>query len=194
MIINESGILRLEVRRAVLETKEVARCLLGRRCRRRPTEAELRPTHVCCSERDPREVPDGVHRDLRIVRARLDAEVTTALRRIQCVARELREIHKRSGTLVGQTECGTLRSGKQRRTEPEREGEPTRGKSQCFAGVIRRSVVGAPVAPNSPAAAPRVIRSAAAVHTLKPHQVGARRRRQIECREVQSVLSRSHDA
>ena len=46
--------------------------------RRRAAEAELRPAHARRAERDPGQVADGVHRDLRVVGARLDAQVAAA--------------------------------------------------------------------------------------------------------------------
>jgi hypothetical protein len=42
-----------------------------------------------------REVADGVERDLRVVGARLDAEVAAAAGRVELVAREGWEIHER---------------------------------------------------------------------------------------------------
>ena len=55
---------------------------------RRAPEAELRPAHHDDAAADAGEVADGVERDLRVVGARLDAEVAAAARRVELVAGE----------------------------------------------------------------------------------------------------------
>ena len=84
-------VLGLEVVGAVLEAEEVARGRLGRAGGRRPAEAELRPAHAHHAGAEPDEVADGVHRDLRVVRAGLDAQVAAADRRVELVAGERRQ-------------------------------------------------------------------------------------------------------
>ena len=75
---------------------------------------EVRPKPSCDqrmrarAEGGPGEVPDRVHRDLRVVGAGLDDEVAVAARRVEVVAREVGELDEA-------------------RREPVREAEPVAG-------------------------------------------------------------------
>src|SRR4051812_7125108 len=82
------GVRGLEVVRAVLHPEQVARGALAGGRRRRPAEAELRPADADQPLPDPGEVADGVHRDLRVVGAGLDAQVATAAGRVDLLTLE----------------------------------------------------------------------------------------------------------
>ncbi len=81
-------VLGLDVGRAVLEAEEVARGGLARRRRRGAPEAELAPAHRDGAEAEAHEVAHGVHGDLRVVGARLDADVAARARLVEVVAGE----------------------------------------------------------------------------------------------------------
>ena len=166
----------------------------GRRGRG-PAEPELRPPHGDGAEPDPGQVADRVHRHLRVVGAGLDAEVAVRAELVEVVAREVRQLLERRGTPVGQPEpVLAVLVDEQRRPEAERDRQPGRRQTDRLAGVVGRQVVGA---------VERTDRSggAAARHPLggvgprlqQLDQVLARRRRDVERREVQPVLGRGGD-
>jgi hypothetical protein len=93
---SNSLLLGLEVGGAVLEAEQVARRGLVPRRRRRTPEAELRPAHADHAHADPGKVADGVHRDLRVVGARLHADVAARDGGVDGVAREGRQVRERA--------------------------------------------------------------------------------------------------
>ena len=92
-------VLELDVVGAVLEAHEVARRVLRAARRRRAAEAELRPAHHDAAAADAREVAHGVEGDLRVVGAGLDADVAAALRRVERVVAERRQLLQRRRAL-----------------------------------------------------------------------------------------------
>src|SRR5690606_14640726 len=98
-------LLGLDVGGAVFEAEQVARRGLARRGRRGATEAELRPAQIRAPEGDAAEVADGVHRHLRVVGTRLDAQVAAAVFRHERVAREAGERLERGRAAVAETEA-----------------------------------------------------------------------------------------
>ena len=96
VVAQQVGVLGLDVAGAVLEPEQVARGRLRARRRRRAAEAELRPADRDPAEADADQVADGVHGDLRVVRAGLDADVAVAARRVQVVRRETRQVDQRA--------------------------------------------------------------------------------------------------
>jgi hypothetical protein len=78
-----------------------------------------------------------VHGDLRVVGARLNAEVSAGLRIVERVAREVRQIDERGGSLVGDAEAvDAVARGEEGGAEADRDGEAGRGKPERFARVI----------------------------------------------------------
>ena len=91
---------------------------------------------------EPDQVADGVHGDLRVVGAGLDAQVAAADRGVELVAGERRQLDQRRGTAGGQAEAvGAVGGREQRGTEPDGQREPGRGQPDRLAGVVRRGVL-----------------------------------------------------
>ncbi len=140
--IDDGLVLRLEVRGAVLEPEEVPSGDLRPGGRRGAAEAELRPPHRGGAEREPGEVADGVHRDLRVVAARLDAEVAARGGGDELLAGEGRELDERCRPVRGDAEAvAAPRVGEEGRTEPEGDREAGGGEAERLAGVIGRRLV-----------------------------------------------------
>ena len=136
------GVLGLEVGGAVLEAEQVARRALRGGRRRRAPVAELRPADRRGAERRARQVADRVHRDLRVVRARLDDEVAVAARRVEGVGGEVGELDERVGQAVGEAEAvGAVGCDEQRAAEPERDRQARCGQVGGLARVVGRRVV-----------------------------------------------------
>lgn len=178
-----------DVAGAVLEAEEVAGRLGVRRGRGRLAEAQLGPAHRDLAEADPRQVPDGVHGDLRVVRARLDAEVAAAAGRIQVVARELGQLHQGPGLLVLQPEAPV----EQRGAEADGEGEPGGLEAEGLAGVVRRGLREAAVGAVADLGAGRHALGRPGPVLEELDQLGAVGRRHVEGREVQPVLDGGGD-
>ncbi len=157
---------------------------------------ELGPAHRDRAEADPGQVADGVHRDLRVVGAGLDAQVAVGAVDVDVVAREVRELLERLRAPVGQAEpVVAVLVDEQGRPEPEGQGEPRRGQADRLAGVVGRQVVGALDRPDR-----------AGVPALR-HPLGGQRPRlqqldevlpggggDVERREVEPVLGLRGDA
>ena len=130
------GVLELDVVRAVLEAHQVARRVLRAARRGRAAEAELRPAHHDDAAAEPREVAHGVERDLRVVGARLDAEVAAAL----APGRARRPPNAGSSTQrAGRFDARPKRScrrRKRRRPEAERDRQPRGREPDRLAGVV----------------------------------------------------------
>ena len=183
------GVLELDVVRAVLEAHQVARRVLRAARRRRAAEAELRPAHHDAATAEARQVAHRVERDLRVVGAGLDAEVAAALRRVERVLGERRQLLQRGGALALEAEAALL---EQRRADAERDREPRRRQPDRLARVVGRRV--------------RVVvgraRRQSGGHQRRrlrprPQQVGeilARVGDDVERREVQPILSGRGDA
>src|SRR6185437_3722439 len=82
---------------------------------------------------DAGEVADDVERDLRVVRAGLDAQVAVAAGGIQRVSRQCRKVGECGRALSGQAES-VVEEG---RPESDRHGEPRRAEVEGLAGVDR---------------------------------------------------------
>ena len=110
-----------------------------------------------------------MHRDLRVVGAGLHAQVALGARRVEVVAREVRQRLERRRAPVGEAEAVAPRGvAEQPGTEAEGDRQPARGQAERLAGVVRAAGCRArPTAPTSPASRPRVIRSAASVQALQ---------------------------
>ena len=81
--VDRVGLLSLEVAGTVLEPEQVSRRGLLTGGRRGAAEAQLRVAHRDGPEAHPGQVADRVHGDLRVVGARLHADVATAAGREQ---------------------------------------------------------------------------------------------------------------
>ena len=158
MPLDVGRLLGLDVGGAVLEPEQVARRGLRGRRGRGPAEAELRPAHARGAEGDPGEVADRVHRDLRVVGAGLDAQVAVAARRVEVVAREVRQPDEAAAAAGRRGRTGRRRRRRvreQRPPEPERDRQAGRRQAERLAGVVGRRVVrGRRSAPTGPAASP----------------------------------------
>ncbi len=110
-----------DVAGAVLEAEEVARGLRVRGGGGGLAEAELGPAHGHRAEADAGQVADGVHGDLQVVGAGLDAQVAAGAGPVQVVAGELGRVDEGLGPPVGQAE-----PVEQRRPEPDGQGQPGR--------------------------------------------------------------------
>ncbi len=133
-------LLGLHVRGAVLEAEQVARGDLARGRGGRATEAELRPADGGASERDAAQVADRVDGDLRVVGARLDAEVAAGEAGLQVVSREAGQLLQLGRPTVGDAEAvGAVLGAEERGAEPEGDREPAGGEPERFSGVDRGS-------------------------------------------------------
>lgn len=140
MLLQLLGLLGLQVVGAVLLTEQVARRLLLGGGGRRAPEAQLRPAQPRPAEREAGEVADGVHRNLRVVRAGLHAEIAAGDPRFNEVVDHLRQRLELLRQLPGEAEAidPVLRE-KQAAAEAEGEGEPGGAVIGGLAGVSRRS-------------------------------------------------------
>ena len=118
------GVVGEDVRRAVLEAEEVPRGRLRGGRARRAAEAELRPAQPRAPEGDAAEVADRVDGDLRVVGARLDAQV--AARGIRGRGRRRRRPAAARAPRDAAPRC---RSG--RRRPPRRASDRTRSDRQA---------------------------------------------------------------
>ena len=161
VLVERSRVLELDVVRPVLEAHEVARRVLLPARRRRAAEPELRPAHDDDTAADSREVADGVEGDLRIVGARLHAEVAAGAGRIERVARERRQLDERPRTPGLEPETVVTAEREERRAEAEGHRQPRAREPDRLAGIVRRSALDVV---DGPAGFPAVIRAAASVH------------------------------
>ena len=76
---------------------------------------------------EPDQVADGVHGDLRIVGAGLDAQIAAADRRVELVARERGQLGQRRGTPGGEAEA-VRAVGVVNRVRPEPDGQRQAGR------------------------------------------------------------------
>ena len=132
------GVVREDVGGAVLEAEQVARRLLPRTRARGPAVPEAGPAHLGTTEGDAAQVADRVHHDLRVVGARLDAEVAVTDRVLEEVERERRQRGERLGSPGGDAERVTF-PVEQRGAQAEGQREVVRAESERLAGVVRRS-------------------------------------------------------
>ena len=197
VLLERGGVLGEDVGGAVLEPEEVARRLLLDGRPRGAAEAHLRPADARAPEGDPAQVAHGVHGDLRIVGARLDAEVAVAPLGLQVVAEEGREPLEPGRAPVRRCRTGRRRRSRTGRAEAEGDRQPVgatgraprpcrpaapRGRRRRHRSRSRRGPAScARRHTTSPAAAPRARR-------------GRVRRHHVERREVQVVLHRRRDA
>ena len=141
---------------------------------------------------DPREIADGVERHLRIVGARLDAEIAAGARGVELVAGERRQRRELRRAPGGEAEPVTAVLLEQRRSQAERHGEPGRRQVVGLAGVGRRRG-----GRRRPAARRAARRSSGAPPSSRREQlaqvlaVGALDH--VERREVQTVLGGRDD-
>ena len=195
VLVQGVGVLGLEVVGSVLEPEHVSGRRLFARRRRRPAEAQLRILHRDGAEPDAGQVADRVHRDLRVVRARLHADVAAALGGVEDLVGELRQIGQRGWALVGDTEPVLAVLLEERRPEPDRQCQLRRGQAQRLTGIVRRRVG---IAADRPVGH----RLLAARHPLghlgpllqQSDDVVAIVRRDVERAEVHPVLLRRDDA
>ena len=151
------------------------------------------------AERGPGQVADRVHRDLRVVGAGLDDEVAVGARGVEVVGREVREVDEPVGQPVREAEPvdGPRRPGPTNsdRPKPNVIVRPAGGQVHRLARVVGRRVVRPDGGPNGPAdrpcGEPRRDRRPA---PQELDQLVARRRREVERREVQPVLRGRDDA
>src|SRR6185312_5032964 len=139
---------------------------------------------------------DGVHRDLRVVAARLDAEVASDELVLQRINGEVREVDERFGALVCQAEAiSPIRGSKEGGAESEGDGEPGCGEVERLARVIRRCIErAAHGAVWSDLAALRHPRGRRGPVLEQTNQIGARDVGDVVAREVEAVLRRGGDA
>jgi len=139
VIVEGGGVVGEDVGGTVLEPEQVPWCRLRSRRLRGLAETQLRPAQARAAERDAAEVADRVDRDLRVVRARLDAEVAVRRLRYQVVAEEGGELREPRGEQRCQTvPVGAVLGREEGGAEPEGDGEAGCREPQRFAGVIRR--------------------------------------------------------
>ena len=122
----------LDVAGAVLEPQQHARGLLPR-AGRGPAEAQHRPVGDDDAAADPGEVAEGVVADLRVVGARLQAQVATGELRIEQVAVQGGQVGEQRRFEPRQAEPLT----EHRRPQPERHGQAGRAQPVRLAGVAR---------------------------------------------------------
>ena len=106
---------------------------------------DVRPKPSCDQRTDDRaeadagQVAHGVHGDLRVVGAGLDAEVAAGPRRVEEVAREVRQLAQRVGLPVGDAEAvAAVGVAEQRRAEAEGDRQAARRQVERLAGVVGR--------------------------------------------------------
>ena len=138
-LLQRLGVLGADVVGAVLETHQVAgRVLLAGRGRGAP-EAELRPLHHHRPAADPGQVADRVEGDLRVVGARLDAEVAARDVGVDRLRRQRRELAQRRGPPRREPEAVDAVALEQAGAEAERDREPARQVPDRLAGVVGRA-------------------------------------------------------
>ena len=187
-----SRLLGLDVVRAVLEPHQVARRLLAARRRGRAAEPELRPAHDDDAAADPGQVADGVERDLRVVRARLHADVAAGAVGSSVSSAKAGSSTSAAGRLRGEAEPVLPSSTKRLGPKPivtVRRAAAVRAPRRC-----RRAGRPGRRWPARPAR-PAVIRAAAVVHVAQHvAQLVAAVGDDVEGREVEPVLRRRRDA
>ncbi len=115
---------------AVLEAQQVAWGDLGGGRRRGPAEAQLRPAQDDGPAADPGQVANRVEGDLRVVGARLDAQIAVASQRVQGVARQRVERAQCTRQPGPETESIRAVADEQRVPEAERERQPRGGRDR----------------------------------------------------------------
>src|ERR1700712_2217790 len=98
VLVERGGVLAREVVGAVLETKEVSWSLRRWRGGGGLAETELAPPHADSAETDTRKVAHCMHRDLRIIRAGLHADVAVGTVGIEKIPRKVRELNQSGRT------------------------------------------------------------------------------------------------
>ncbi|MDR6118374.1 hypothetical protein QE370_001558 [Aeromicrobium sp. SORGH_AS981] len=189
------AVLGLHVRGAVLEAEQVARRGLGRRRRRRATEAELGVAHRRTPEGDADEVADRVHGHLGVVRARLDRDVAARQRRLETVAGEQRQVGEVGGPRVAEAEPGATVALEQARPEADGQRQARRGQAEGLAGVLRWRLRGA----RDSTVDAHLVALGELARRLRPllqeaDELVAALGRHVEHDEVQPVLRRGEDA
>ena len=143
MLLQQVGVLNLQVIRAVLEAEEVTgRHLRGGRGGGTP-EAQLLPGHHGAAAGDANQVTNRVEGHLRVVSAGLDAQVAVAALRFQRVPGHVRDAHERLGQLAGETEAVlAVLVDKEATSQAEGNGQVRGGEVHGLAGVLGRRLVG----------------------------------------------------
>jgi hypothetical protein len=97
-------------RGAVLEAEQVPRCLLTGGRRRGTAEAELEPGVLDDPHADPRQVPDRVEGDQRVVRAGLDAQVPAGVVGVEVLVGQCHHVQRaeREPVLGGGRDAGLV--------------------------------------------------------------------------------------
>ena len=139
----------------------------SRRGRRGAAEAQLRILHRDGAEADPGQVAHRVHRDLRVVGARLDADVAAAAGGVEDLVGELRQVGQRGGALVGDAEPVLAVLSKNDGPNPIVRVSWERRQPERLAGILRRRIGIAADRTVRHGSSPRVIRSAISVHCLQ---------------------------
>ena len=184
VVAQQVGVLGLDVAGAVLEAEQVARRGLARRRRRRAAEPELRPPHGRGAEPHPDQVADGVHGDLRVVGARLDAQVAAGQRRVDLVELERRQRREPGGPLRAEARaCRRSQGPTPNVSVSDDAGSPSASPvSVGGASGLRLT------APPGVASAPAVMRSAARVQRCSRSLTAAR---SVVVRSIAAKCSRS---
>ncbi len=138
MLVEGRRVLRNDVVGAVLEAQQVARRRLGQGGLRRPAEARLRPANRRLPVGDPGEVPDRVHRHLRIIGAGLHAEIAVTPFGLQGVAREWRQIRQGRRTQRPKPEPVDTILLEEPRAEADGHRQPARRQVERLPRVVGR--------------------------------------------------------
>ena len=157
---------------------------------------DVRPNPSCDQriaarpKRDPGQVADRVHGDLRIVGAGLDAEVTVGPGRVEVVGREVRQPSQRRGLPVGEPEpVLALASRNRPGPKPKVMVSPAGGRPIASPVSSGGASYGPEVGPTHRRRWPGVIRAAAVGPVLQqPDELVAGVGGDVEGGEVQPVL------
>ena len=196
-VVEGRGVVGEDVGGAVLVPEQVARGLLVERRLRRAAVPELRPAQLRAAEGDAAQVADGVHRDLRIVGAGLDAQVATARLRVEVVAEEGREPFEPLRPARGDAVAVFARLGREQGgTESDRDGQSGGRQALRFTRVVRwrfgRSADRTGRADLQPLGHARG--GVRPVLQERDQVVAVRARHHVEGREVQMLLDGRRDA
>ena len=111
VVVEEVGLLRLDVAGAVFEAEQVPRRLLGRAGGGGPAETELHPVVVDHAQPEPGQVAHGVKGHERVARAGLDAQVAADVVRVEVLVGQ-----RRAGRPAPRASGRTGRTGRRRGT------------------------------------------------------------------------------
>ena len=144
VLLQQIRALHLQVIRTVLETEQVTRRHLTRRGRRGTAETLLVPRHHGTAASNTNQVTNRVERHLRVIRTRLNADITVASLIFQSITGHMRDADQRLRELRGKAEAVlALIVNKEATAQTKSKGQIRGRQVHRLAGVLRRRLIGA---------------------------------------------------